>query len=92
MIVPGGNIGEVVSKKGVEKQYQPVDTDTLSYCYRCNPTLTSDWKHPNEEDKKQLDKIRLKYCQNKNKDGSYHKFRFCPKCYLTVEFTKIPND
>jgi len=91
MIIPGGQIGEIASKGRVaEKQYQAVNTDDLSYCWRHNLTLTSDWKNPSKEDQKQLDKIRLIPQQITEKDGTVHKFRFCKKCWSMVEYTKIP--
>ena len=91
VVIAGGQIGEIASKGRVtEKQYQAVDSDTLSYCWRHALTLTSDWKNPNKEDKKQLDKIRLKPQQIIEKDGTIHKFRFCPKCWAMIEYTKKP--
>lgn len=91
MIIPGGQIGEIVEEGRVqEKQYQPVDTDGLEYCWRHPITLTSDWKNPNPEDKTKLDKIRLVEGQTKEKDGSRKKFRYCPKCFQTVYYTKTP--
>ncbi len=91
MIVPGGQVGELASKgKAVEKQYQAVNTDTLEYCWLHNLTLTSDWKNPSPEDKKKLDKIKLKDAQFTEKDGKIHKFRVCPKCGQIVEWTKQP--
>ena len=89
MIIPGGQIGEIASKGRVaEKQYQAVDTDTLSYCWRHNLTLTSDWKNPNKEDQKQLDKIRLVEGETKNKDGTWTRFRWCRKCGNLIYYTK----
>ena len=36
MIIPGGQIGEVVKNgKGI-KQYQAVDTDKIEYCWKHN--------------------------------------------------------
>ena len=90
-IVQGGQIGEIVKNgKGI-KQYQAINTDDLEYCWRHPITLTSDWKNPNKEDKKKLDKIRLKESFTKEKDGKLHKFRFCPKCWQMVEWTKVPK-
>jgi hypothetical protein len=89
MIIPGGETGEVVDKgKIVRKEYQKVDTDTLEYCWLHNLELTSDWKNPNEEDKKKLDQIRLKAGEVTDKKGNIKKFRFCPKCMQTIEYTK----
>ena len=90
MIIPAFQNGEVVSKLGVEKQFKPIDTDTLEYCFRHSLTLTSDWKHPNKEDQKQLDKIRLIHNEVKNKDGTITKSRYCPKCWTNVSYTKNP--
>ena len=87
MFVIGGEIGQVVKGGKVEKQYQKIDTDTLDFCWLHNITLTSDWKNPNEEDKKKLEKIRLIERESKGKDGDIIKFRMCPKCYLIVKYT-----
>jgi hypothetical protein len=91
MLIPGGQIGEIV-KDGViqEKQYEAVNTDTLEYCWLHPYTLTSDWRNPNAEDKKKLDKIRLKEGKIYKEDGSVKKFRYCPKCQQVVWYTKEP--
>jgi len=90
MLIPGGQIGERASKGRItEKQYQAVNTDKLDYCWRHPITLTSDWKNPSPEDKKQLEEIRLKETEVKNKDGSITKSRFCPKCFVSVPYTKL---
>jgi len=92
MIIKGGQTGETVENgKILAKQYQPIDTDTLEYCWKHpNTTLTSDWKNPNPEDKKKLDKIKLEHREMKEKDGTISKFRICPKCYNFISYTKIP--
>lgn len=88
MIIAGGEIGNIVKNgKVTERQYQSVNTDTLEYCWRHHPTLTSDWKNPSPEDKKKLDKIRLKDYEVWDKDKLV-KARFCPKCFQTVFYTK----
>jgi hypothetical protein len=89
MIIPAYQSGEVAEGgKIVSKQYQPIDTDTLEYCWRHSLELTSDWKNPNKEDKKKLDKIKLKEGEITEKDGTIKKFRFCPACFQHVEYTK----
>lgn len=87
MIISGGEIGQVVKEGKVEKQYQAVNTDTIDYCWNHSPTLTSDWKNPNDEDKKKLEEIRLKVIECTNKDGSKYKVRFCSKCKQVVQYT-----
>jgi hypothetical protein len=92
--VPGGQIGEIADKgKVLEKQYQPVDTDVLKYCWRHSIELTSDWQNPSPEDAKKLAKIKLKEGQvteieADTKKVKIIKFRFCPKCFITVAYTK----
>ncbi len=91
MIIPGGLVGQIVEKgKLKENQYQPVNTDSLEYCWLHNLTLTSDWKHPNAEDKKKLDKIRLVEAETIEPDGTSKKFRYCQKCGNTVYYTNTP--
>lgn len=87
MIISAGEIGQVVKDGKVERQYKPFDTDTIDYCWNHSPTLTSDWRNPNDEDKKKLDEIRLKQVECTNKDGSKYKVRFCPKCKQVVQYT-----
>lgn len=90
-IIPAGEIGQIVKEgKLIEKQYQPFDTDKIDYCWRHSITLHSDWKNPSEEDQKKLNKVKLQPAITVNKDGSLHKFRWCPKCYQQVEYTKQP--
>lgn len=92
-LIPAGEIGQIVKNgKITERQYQTVNTDTLDFCWRHNIILTSDWKNPNEEDKKKLEKIRLVKYQIKEKDGTFTKLRYCPECYQTVQYTVKPND
>jgi hypothetical protein len=93
MIVQGGQIGQIVRKgEKVENQYQAINTDDLEYCWRHNIYLNSDWRNPNKEDQKKLDKIRLMPSETKDKDGKIHKARYCKKCFQQVEWTKQPND
>lgn len=91
MIIQGGESGQVAKNgKLLEKQYQTVDTDNLEYCWKHPITLTSDWKNPNEWDKKKLDKIKLLPREIVEKDGTVNKFRICPSCWLIVPYTKVP--
>jgi hypothetical protein len=91
MIIPTHQIGEV-AKDGqiVEKQYKAFNTDTVDFCWLHNLTLTSDWKNPNEEDKKKLEKVRLEPCEVTERDGSVTKFRRCIKCGQIVRWTNTP--
>jgi len=89
MIIPAGEMGQIVKEgKIVERQYQPFDTDKTDYCWKHSIELTSDWKNPNEEDKKKLEKIRLIPAETTEKDGKVDKFRICKKCWNKVEYTK----
>lgn len=92
MLIPSFQSGEVVENgKLKSKLYNTLDTDKLIFCWRHSLTLTSDWKNPNKKDKDKLDEIRLQNEWIKDKKGMEHKFRFCPKCYQQVLWTKIPK-
>jgi hypothetical protein len=88
-IIQGGEVGQIVNNGKVTKQYEAINTDSLEYCWRHQLRLTSDWKNPSEEDKKKLEAIRLIPGEVKDKEGNVKKFRFCPKCYQVVNYTKL---
>ena len=93
MIIPGHQIGEIVKDgKLVKKQYKPIDTDTIPFCWLHNLKLTSDWRDPNEYDKKKLHEIRLTKHKITEKDGTSRYIRMCMKCHRILEYTKQPND
>ena len=90
-IIPAHQIGEVV-RDGVivSKQYKPIDTDTIDFCWLHNIKLSSDWRNPNEYDKKQLHKIRLTKHKLTEKDGKSRYIRMCTKCHRILEYTRQP--